>query len=100
MTGILVGSSSTQPHHVLRGFVACSSADARVDAGELEVDESEDFWADHDSDPDTEFNRDEFPEGFKWDCCEQKGDSEEPGCKRGPHQAEDQYDAKRRQVGT
>ena len=70
-----------------------------VNSGELGVDDSEDFWADHDSDPDTEFNRDEFPEGFRWNCCELKGDSEEPGCKTGPHKADDGGGSKRRQVG-
>jgi hypothetical protein len=34
---------------------------------------------------DTQFNREEYPEGFIWTCCDKLGD--EPGCQRGRHQA-------------
>lgn len=58
--------------------------------GELKVDDSEDFWADHDEDChgeiDTDEMREEFPEGFKWDCCNEKGDSDEY-CEIGRHVA-------------
>ncbi len=30
--------------------------------------------------------REEYPEGFQWDCCEKLGN--EGGCKRGRHQAD------------
>ncbi|KAF2220970.1 hypothetical protein BDZ85DRAFT_283871 [Elsinoe ampelina] len=56
--------------------------------GELEVDWDGDFWADHDEDChgtiDTEDMREENPEGFKWDCCDEPGDAE--GCQVGEHE--------------
>jgi hypothetical protein len=51
------------------------------------VDWDGDFWADHDEDChgtiDDEASRIEYPEGFKWDCCEELGDQK--GCKRSRH---------------
>jgi hypothetical protein len=56
-------------------------------AGEDEVNWDSDFWADHDEDChgtiDTEENREEFPEGFIWSCCEK--DMSDPGCQIGRH---------------
>ena len=53
--------------------------------GDLEVDYEGDFWADHDEDChgkiDTNSMRREYPEGFKWTCCEKTGD--ESGCTLG-----------------
>lgn len=50
--------------------------------GELEVDYESDTWADHDErchgPIDTKAHRREYPEGFKWSCCDAAGD--EPGC--------------------
>ncbi|KAJ0273224.1 hypothetical protein COL940_009979 [Colletotrichum noveboracense] len=46
-----------------------------------------DIWADHDEDVggpiDTSENREQFPEVFRWDCCEEPGDAD--GCHRGAH---------------
>ncbi|KXN84879.1 hypothetical protein AN958_12009 [Leucoagaricus sp. SymC.cos] len=54
--------------------------------GDLEVDE--DAFADHDErvhgPMDTEQNRNDFPEGFIWSCCEGHGDA--PGCVQDRHQ--------------
>lgn len=51
--------------------------------------DDEDFWADHDEDChgliDTEEMREEFPEGFTWNCCDQVGTA--PGCTKGHHYA-------------
>lgn len=58
--------------------------------GYLEVDDEGGFWADHDEDChgkiDTDEMREEFPDGFRWDCCGQTGDAE--GCHRGAHQSD------------
>ncbi|KAF2024086.1 hypothetical protein EK21DRAFT_79478, partial [Setomelanomma holmii] len=55
--------------------------------GETEVDWDGGFWDDHDEDCygtiDDEDSREMYPEGFKWSCCENKGD--EDGCMSGPH---------------
>lgn len=55
----------------------------------LEVCDDDDFWADHDEDChgliDTEEMREEFPEGFAWDCCNEVGTA--PGCTKGHHYA-------------
>jgi hypothetical protein len=49
-----------------------------------------DFWADHDEDChgiiDSDFCREEYPEGFKWQCCEKQGP--EAGCTKGKHEAD------------
>lgn len=54
--------------------------------GYLEVNDDDDFWADHDEDChgtiDTDWMRHEFPNGFLWDCCDQPGDAK--GCETGP----------------
>lgn len=59
----------------------------KIVVGYLEVYEEDDFWADHDEDChgeiDTDQMREDFPEGFQWDCCGRLGDRS--GCKRGPH---------------
>lgn len=57
------------------------------------MDWASDFWADDDGPVDTEENRKEFPEGFKWDCCNISGESkyedsdgeEWDGCEHGTH---------------
>ncbi|KAL2278693.1 hypothetical protein FJTKL_14252 [Diaporthe vaccinii] len=55
---------------------------------EIGVDD-EDFWADHDEDCggeiDTEEMREEYPEGFTWNYCDQVGTA--PGCTKGHHYA-------------
>ncbi|MCJ1391949.1 hypothetical protein MMC18_004816 [Xylographa bjoerkii] len=55
--------------------------------GILDVDWDSDIWADHDENchgpVDTEENKEEYPEGFIWDCCEKRGAAE--GCKIGWH---------------
>lgn len=56
---------------------------------EVGGDEEDDFWADHDEEChgpiDTEEMREQFPEGFTWDCCNQVGTA--PGCTKGHHYA-------------
>jgi hypothetical protein len=58
--------------------------------GDLEVDDSGDFWADHDEDChgeiDTPEMREECPDGFKWSCCSKLGGAK--GCTKGKHQAD------------
>ena len=55
--------------------------------GETEVDDEEDFWADHDErchgTIDTAEMRKDYPEGFRWSCCDELGDQE--GCQVTPH---------------
>ncbi|KAH7067471.1 hypothetical protein BKA63DRAFT_570770 [Paraphoma chrysanthemicola] len=45
--------------------------------GETEPDYDGDFWADHDERIhgiiDSEESREEYPEGFVWDCCQKRG---------------------------
>lgn len=57
---------------------------SRHHPGKLEVDRESDYWADHDEDChgpiDTNENRREFPDGFRWSCCNKLGD--EDGCVR------------------
>ncbi|KAJ4397843.1 hypothetical protein N0V93_002080 [Gnomoniopsis smithogilvyi] len=66
-----------------------SSKACRYHSGSLEVDDSDDGWADHDEDChgtiDTDEMRMEFPEGFVWDCCGKPG--YRLGCTRGYHDA-------------
>lgn len=55
--------------------------------GHLDVDYDDDFWADHDEchgDIDSMELRNKFPEGYTWDCCNQRGDVD--GCKSEWHQ--------------
>ncbi|KAH8908893.1 hypothetical protein BR93DRAFT_966919 [Coniochaeta sp. PMI_546] len=55
--------------------------------GHLNVDYEADVWTDwydNDGDLDTEHNRREYPDGFKWDCCGGQGEGDK-GCKRGRH---------------
>ncbi|CAF3584720.1 hypothetical protein FGSG_00785 [Fusarium graminearum PH-1] len=58
--------------------------------GDLEVDDSEDFWADHDEnchgEIDTPEMREEVPDGFRWSCCSKLGGT--GGCTKGKHQAD------------
>ncbi|KAM0547045.1 hypothetical protein ACHAPJ_010588 [Fusarium lateritium] len=58
--------------------------------GDLDVDDSNDFWADHDEDChgviDTPEMREEMPDGFAWSCCGELGGSK--GCTRGKHEAD------------
>ena len=51
----------------------------------MELDEEGDFWADDYGDVDTSENREEYPDGFTWTCCEQPG--LEPGCQLGRHES-------------
>lgn len=56
---------------------------------EMEVDDSEDFWADHDEDChgviDSDFCREEYPDGFRWSCCDRLGSDK--GCRKHPHKS-------------
>ncbi|KAL6821370.1 hypothetical protein V8C40DRAFT_250193 [Trichoderma camerunense] len=58
--------------------------------GELEVNDDDDFWADHDEDChgiiDTDEMREEFPEGFRWSCCDKSGEA--AGCRWARHQTD------------
>ncbi|KAH7384146.1 hypothetical protein DE146DRAFT_739771 [Phaeosphaeria sp. MPI-PUGE-AT-0046c] len=51
-------------------------------SGRTEPDFDGDFWADHDENChgiiDSDFCREEYPEGFRWSCCDKLGDQE--GC--------------------
>ncbi|RKL46078.1 hypothetical protein BFJ72_g2987 [Fusarium proliferatum] len=62
----------------------------RYHPGELIVDDTEDFWADHDEDChgeiDTPEMREEMPDGFRWTCCDKLGGRK--GCTKGTHQAD------------
>lgn len=65
-------------------YIAFSS-NLHGNTGELQVDWDGDFWADHDEEchgriADLE---DEYPEGFKWSCCDELGNEE--GCEVGKH---------------
>ncbi|KAH8159417.1 hypothetical protein CIB48_g8840 [Xylaria polymorpha] len=66
-----------------------SDKDCEYHNGELEVDYEADVWADHDEDChgtiDTDENRIENPEGFRWSCCRKLGYHN--GCTRGRHDA-------------
>lgn len=61
----------------------------RLRSGEMEVDDDNDVWADHDENChgliDTDEMRERLPEGFTWDCCDQVGTA--PGCTKGHHYA-------------
>ncbi|KXX77416.1 hypothetical protein MMYC01_206057 [Madurella mycetomatis] len=56
--------------------------------GSLEPDYDSEFWADHDENChgviDSDFCREEYPEGFIWSCCDKIGT--EPGCRFSRHQ--------------
>ncbi|KAM0292246.1 hypothetical protein ACHAO9_003219 [Fusarium lateritium] len=58
--------------------------------GSLDVDDSEDFWADHDEDCHGEIDtwemREEMPDGFIWSCCGKLGGRK--GCTNGKHEAD------------
>ncbi|PVH96153.1 hypothetical protein DM02DRAFT_599716 [Periconia macrospinosa] len=60
-------------------------------SGELDVDDDDDFWADHDEDIhgiiDSDELREQYPEGYTWSCCGERGGTSE-GCERGPHESE------------
>lgn len=60
---------------------------ADVPTGDLDPDDSHDFWADHDENChgliDTDEQRMEFPEGFVWSCCNKLG--HRSGCTFGRH---------------
>ncbi|KAI4716904.1 hypothetical protein E4T48_06867 [Aureobasidium sp. EXF-10727] len=70
--------------------------------GSLEIDNEGDFWADWDEDCHGSIDSDlaeEYPEGFKWSCCD--GTGEEEGCMIGPHVVDGGYkpeEVKRRRV--
>jgi len=56
-----------------------------LSTGEMYADDEGDFWADHDEDCHGVIDdlKDEYPEGFIWDCCDKHGD--EPGCRVAKH---------------
>ncbi|WZH40510.1 uncharacterized protein QYS62_001443 [Fusarium acuminatum] len=58
--------------------------------GDLDVDDSGDFWADHDEDCHGEIDtwemREEMPDGFVWSCCRKLGGRK--GCTKGKHEAD------------
>ncbi|KAM0238130.1 hypothetical protein ACHAPO_004008 [Fusarium lateritium] len=61
----------------------------RYHPGDLEVDDSNDFWADDDTsynEIDTPEMREEYPDGFRWWCCSKLGGTK--GCTKGKHQAD------------
>ncbi|KAF5551761.1 hypothetical protein FNAPI_7367 [Fusarium napiforme] len=62
----------------------------RYHPGDLDVDDTGDFWADHDEDChgeiDTPEMREEMPDGFRWACCDKLGGRK--GCTKGKHQAD------------
>lgn len=66
-----------------------SSADLLL--GELEIDYEHDTWDDWDEPchgiMNTDENREGYPEGFIWSCCERRGG--EDACRVGKHVAED-----------
>lgn len=66
--------------------------------GELEPDYESDVWAGHDEmchgTIDSDFCRNECPEGFVWTCCDKRGDEE--GCKLGRHEADPERNKRRR----
>lgn len=56
----------------------------------MEIDyDDEDTWADWDENchgiMDSKQSREEWPDGFIWDCCEARGSA--PGCTKGHHYA-------------
>ena len=57
--------------------------------GDMEPDYESDFWADHDENChgiiDSKESREEYPEGFLWDCCGRIGT--DPGCVSFRHEA-------------
>lgn len=59
--------------------------ECRYHPDELEIDDEADFFADHDEDPNDDWHRLEYPEGFIWNCCEQAGNIK--GCQTGVHEA-------------
>ncbi|MCJ1243335.1 hypothetical protein MMC30_000532 [Trapelia coarctata] len=56
---------------------------------DLEIDYESDTWVDWDEDchgsMDTKKHRSEYPDGFRWTCCNRSGD--EDGCQKGRHKA-------------
>ncbi|KAI4818574.1 hypothetical protein E4T44_06545 [Aureobasidium sp. EXF-8845] len=75
--------------------------DCQYHDGELEVDWDSDTWVDWDQrchgTIDTDFF-DEYPEGFRWECCGAVGN--EDGCQIKPHEADTTYkpEVKKRRV--
>ncbi|KAH0283665.1 hypothetical protein KCU62_g8875, partial [Aureobasidium sp. EXF-3399] len=60
--------------------------------GELEVDWDSDTWVDWDQRCHGTIDNDlfdEYPGGFKWDCCNEAGNEE--GCVNGPHEVDETY---------
>ncbi|KAH6663349.1 hypothetical protein B0J14DRAFT_609262 [Halenospora varia] len=55
--------------------------------GHKELNDEEDFWADHDpdchGDPESFIDDSDFAEGFIWTCCDKAGDAD--GCKETKH---------------
>ncbi|KAI1501863.1 hypothetical protein F5X99DRAFT_408671 [Biscogniauxia marginata] len=63
----------------------------RYHDGELEIDDEHSTWDDWDENcfgrMDSEDNREEYPDGFTWNCCNKRGT--DLGCTRGPHKTVD-----------
>lgn len=59
----------------------------RFITGALDPDDDGDFWADHEEEIHGQINtcemKMEFPEGFRWSCCDKLGFRS--GCTRGRH---------------
>ncbi|KAI0976272.1 hypothetical protein F4678DRAFT_416527 [Xylaria arbuscula] len=60
----------------------------RYHPGDMEENPESSLWDDwedwREGDPDSEEYKEEYPEGYFWDCCDQPGDS--VGCARAPHE--------------
>ncbi len=60
---------------------------ANIEAGILQPDFEGDFWADHDENChgiiDSRELQEEYPEGYKYECCGQENKT--PGCSTGRH---------------
>ncbi|KAI1426941.1 hypothetical protein F5Y12DRAFT_222298 [Xylaria sp. FL1777] len=59
----------------------------RYHPGYMEVNDDASTWDDwedwREGDPELEENKEEYPEGYRWNCCQQSGES--VGCTRGQH---------------
>ncbi|KAF2111595.1 hypothetical protein BDV96DRAFT_623661 [Lophiotrema nucula] len=89
----------TEEYTVQQRYEMCTQCETEYDVstnsstscvwhdGYTEPDYDGDFWADPDEDChgtiDTDDMREEFPEGFVWNCCDAEGDAR--GCQTGEH---------------
>ena len=88
--GIQVNFDQTEISHQCYQEVAHTFLGVSLMDDAAEVWESMDLYDEWHS-PDNEEGREEWPEGFKWTCCDKTHDA--PGCFRSKHDAT--YDAKR-----